>query len=142
MSLILADTSAWIEFDRATGSAADLRLKRLIASTDAVATTEPVMMEIFAGARDDRRLGDLRRLLLRFRLLPFDPVVDFEGAARLYRTCRRSGVTPRGLIDCMVAAVASRHGARVLAHDLDFARMASVVSLRLDAASLHAGRSA
>jgi len=138
MALILADTSAWVEFDRATGSAADVRLQKLIATTDTVATTEPVMMEIFAGARDDHRLGDLRRLLLRFRLLPFDPVVDFDGAARLYRTCRKSGVTPRGLIDCMIGAVALRHGASVLAHDVDFSRMASVLSLRLDAASLRA----
>lgn len=138
MALILVDTSAWVEFDRATGSATDLRLKELIASTDSVATTEPVMMEVFAGARDDLRLDDLRRLLLRFTLLPLDPVSDFEAAARLYRRCRKSGITPRGLIDCMIGAVALRSGSTVLAHDLDFARMASAVSLALDPGSLRA----
>ena len=138
MALILVDTSAWIEFDRATGSAVDLRLKDLIASTNAVATTEPVMMEVWAGARDERRLGALRRLLLRFELVPFDPVVDFDAAARLYRTCRKAGFTPRGLIDCMIAAVALRSDATVLANDVDFARMAAVASLRLDRASRRA----
>jgi predicted nucleic acid-binding protein len=138
VALILVDTSAWIEYERASGSPAHLRLRELIASTESVATTEPIMMEIFAGARDDRRLRELRRLLARFTLLPFD-VVDFDAAAILYRMCRRVGVTPRGLIDCLVAAVALRGRATVLAHDVDFARMASAVSLPLDAASPRVG---
>jgi hypothetical protein len=35
-------------------------------------------MELLAGAREDRREVDLRRLLLRFELLAFDPVSDFD----------------------------------------------------------------
>lgn len=136
MALILADTSAWVEYDRATGSPVHLRLKELIASSARVATSEPVMMEVFAGARTDRHLADLRRLLWRFSLLSVEPAADFEAAARLYRTCRKAGVTPRGLIDCLIAAVALRHGATILAHDADLARMAPVLSLDLDPGSL------
>jgi predicted nucleic acid-binding protein len=65
--MILADTSAWVEYDRATGSAVDRRLMTLIAADGPLAVTEPVVMEVLAGARDDRREADLRRLLLRFR---------------------------------------------------------------------------
>jgi predicted nucleic acid-binding protein len=36
----------------------------------------------------------------------------------------------------MIASVAMRAGVRVLAHDADFARMADVVALDLDGASL------
>lgn len=131
--MILVDTSAWVEFDRATGSPTDARLTGLVADTDLVAVTEPVIMEIVAGARDDRRERDLRRLLARFPLLRFDPVVDFDGAARIYRTCRRSGVTPRGTVDCMIAAVALRHGATLLAADADLDRVAEVMGIPLDA---------
>jgi predicted nucleic acid-binding protein len=73
---------------------------------------------------------------LRFHVLSFDPVADFEGAARIYRTCRRVGVTPRGMIDCMIAAVARRHGAVMLARDVDMARVGRVVGIDLDDASL------
>ncbi len=60
-------------------------------------------MEVLAGARDDRRAHDLRRLMDRFSLMRFDASVDFDGATRIYRTCRRSGVTPRGMVDCMIS---------------------------------------
>lgn len=134
--MILVDTSAWVEYDRATGSPADERLTALVGEEGPVAVTEPVVMEILAGARDEERERDLRRMLARFALLRFDPVVDLDGAVRVYRTCRAAGVTPRGLIDCMIATVAMRNGAEVLAHDRDLALIAEVMDLRLEGASL------
>lgn len=136
--MILADTSAWVEYDRATGSAVEARLTGLIATDGPVAVTEPVVMEVLAGARNDARERDLRRLLARFALLRFDPVADFDGAVRIYRSCRSRGVTPRGLIDCLIANVAMRTGAALLAHDRDLAAIAAVMDLDLDDASLTA----
>lgn len=136
--MILADTSAWIEYDRATGSAVDHRLTELIGVGGPLAVTEPVMMEVLAGARTDAREGDLRRLLLRARLLHFDAATDFDAATRIHRRCRSSGITPRGMIDCMIAAVAWRRGATLLSYDVDLDRVAQVVGIELDEASLRA----
>ncbi len=136
--MILADTSAWVEYDRASGSAVHLRLAELIDTAGPVAVTEPVLMEVLAGARDDRREADLRRLLGRFALLRFDAVTDFDGAVTIYRRCRAAGVTPRGMLDCMIAAVAWRAGATLLSHDADIDRVARVIEIELDDASLRA----
>lgn len=136
--MILADTSAWVEFDRATGSMADHRLAELIATDGPLMLTEPVLMEVLAGARNDAREEDLRRLLLRFTLVPFDAVADFDAAARIYRRCRQAGVTPRGMVDCMIAAVAFRCGATLLSWDVDMDRVAQVIGVELDEASLRA----
>ena len=133
--MILADTSAWIEYDRATGSAVDLRLAELIAAEGPVAVTEPVIMEVLAGARSEAREADLRRLLLRFHLYRFDSAADFEGAARIYRRCRQAGITPRGLVDCVIAAVAWRHEATLLTGDVDLDRVARVIGIELDRAA-------
>lgn len=133
--MILADTSAWVEYDRATGSSVDRRMTKLIRNDGPLAVTEPVIMEVVAGARTTDRETDLRRLLLRFDLLGFDVAADFNAAARIYRQCRRVGVTPRGLIDCMIASVALRHTATLLAADADLSRVARVVGLDLDNAS-------
>ena len=138
--MILADTSAWVEFDRATGSPVDVRLTELIGNDHELAVTEPVVCEVVAGARTDEREAALRRLLGRCRLLPFDSVADFDGAVRIYRHCRQAGITPRGLLDCMIAAVALRCGAVVLAHDADLARIAEVMPLDLDESSLRVKR--
>ena len=133
--MILVDTSAWVEYDRATGSTIDQRLTELISAESQIAVTEPVVMEVIAGARNRERETDLRRLLLRFELLRFDAAVDFDAAARIYRTCRGRGITPRGLVDCMIASVAQRHRATLLALDVDLARVASIIGIELDDAS-------
>jgi predicted nucleic acid-binding protein len=135
--VILADTSAWIEYDRATGSAVDRRVTELISDEGPLAVTEPVIMEVVAGARSADREADLRRLLLRFDLLRFEVAADFEAAAAIYRRCRRVGVTPRGLIDCMIASVAWRHRASLLAADADLGRVAAVVGIDLDRTSIN-----
>jgi hypothetical protein len=133
--MIIADTSAWVEYDRATGSAIDLRLAELIASEGPVAVTEPVIMEVLAGARSDAREADLRRLLLRFHLYRFDPAADFDGAVHVYRRCRQAGITPRGLVDCLIAAVAWRNQATLLTSDSDLLHIAGVVGIGLDESS-------
>ena len=136
--MILTDTSAWVEYDRGTNSSVDRRLTALIENDGPVAVTQPVVMEVLAGARDDRREADLRRLLLRFELLTFEGVADFDGAARIYRRCRAAGITPRGMVDCMIASVAWRREATLLAHDADMDRVARVIGIELDEASLRA----
>ncbi len=130
--MILADTSAWVEYDRATGSAVDRRMTGLIkdGGTD-LAVTEPVLMEVLAGARDEGRHRQLDRLLKSFQWIGADPVADFAGAAKVYRACRAEGVTPRGLIDCMIASIAIRSGAELLSADQDFVDMARVLPLTL-----------
>ena len=133
--MILVDTSAWVEYDRATASPVDRRLTELITAEGEVAVTEPVMMEVVAGARSNEREADLRRMLLRFELLRFDAAVDFDAAARIYRACRRAGVTPRGMVDCMIASVAQRHNVSLLALDVDLHRVADVVGIEMDEAS-------
>ncbi len=134
--MILVDSSAWVEYDRATGSPAHRRVRSLLDRPSEMAVNEPVIAEVAAGARDDEREHALRSLLARFELLPFDSPADFDGAATIYRRCRQSGVTPRGLIDCLIVSVALRFDVPVLAHDADLARIAGVVPLRLDKASL------
>lgn len=136
--MILADTSAWVEYDRATGSSVDARLTELIATGGPLMITEPVMMEVLAGARSEARANDLRRLLLRAGLLHFETAADFDAASNIYRQCRRAGVTPRGLIDCMIAAVAWRRGAALLSYDADLDRIANILGITMDAASLRA----
>ena len=115
--MILVDTSAWIEFLRDTGSPT---CERVAVELDGdLATCDAIRMEVLAGARDDRHLDALRRLLARATILPTEPS-HYDEAAGLFRRCRREGETVRKLIDCLIAAVAIRADVPVLHRDADF----------------------
>lgn len=107
-------------------------LTDLISADGPVVVAEPVVMEVVASARSLRREDELRRLLGQCHLLPVDPAPDFDAAARIHRRCRGAGVTPRGLIDCLIAAVAWRTGASVLARDVDLERVGGVIGLEVE----------
>lgn len=132
--MILVDTSAWVEFRRATGSAADERLQAALASGAVLATTGIVTMEFLAGARDEQDALELSRLLARCRFLPLEEPWDDEVAASIYRACRREGTTVRRMTDCLIAAVAIRSGARILHQDADFDAIARHAPLAIEAA--------
>lgn len=129
--MILIDTSAWIEYDRATESDTDTRVTSLIESGAAVASTDPVLMELLAGARNNSDAARLRRLLVSSRWVSA-ATSDFESAAAIYRACRRAGLGVRNTTDCLIAVIALRSGSSVLAAGKDFERIASVVPLQLD----------
>lgn len=127
--MILVDTSAWIEFLRATGSAAHERVADAVGRDEDLATVGIVVLELLAGARDDRHARDLRRLLDRCHFLPLEEPSDYEAAAGLYRLCRRAGSAVRRLPDCLIAAVAIRSGTALLHQDGDFDTIARYAPL-------------
>jgi predicted nucleic acid-binding protein len=129
--VILIDSSAWVEFLRATGSSAHLQLRSALEAHVDLACTDVIAMEILAGARDDADRDRLRRLLYGQEFLAVDGPADYEQAAELYRLCRGAGETPRKLSDCLIAAVAIRNDVELLCRDADFLAIARHAPLRL-----------
>lgn len=129
--MIVADSSAWIEFLRRTGSPIHLELRRLIDTGKRLATTEVVLMEVLAGATSAREAEDLRVQLLGFKVLRLRPVTDFAEAAALHRACRAGGETVRSIADCLIAVPAIRAGAPILHANRDFEAIARHSALRI-----------
>ena len=130
--MILVDSSAWIEFLRASDHAAHRTLKHHLTRRSAIGTTEPIVMELLAATRTPGEHTKLRARLLAFPLLRLRGLSDFEKAADLYRTCRRDGETVRRLIDCLIAAVAIRERATVLHNNRDFETLARHGNLQIE----------
>jgi len=127
--VILIDTSAWIEYLRASGSPVNLRVREVLAEDRDFAVCHPVRMEVLMGARDEEHLRRLSRLLARGRLLPTTPG-HFDEGASLYRACRRRGETIRKAMDCLIAAHAIRAETPVLHCDGDFTVLARHTAMR------------
>ena len=107
------------------------QVRILLESRALLATTEPIVMEVLAGARDDSHLRMLRRLVLGCQMIPLRGLTDYEEAAAVFRTCRSAGLTVRRLMDCLIATVAINANAPLLHADSDFDLIAQRTALRL-----------
>ena len=124
--MVLVDTSVWIEVFR-KGSRFQLES---VAPTDEIVTCLPVVQEVLQGFREERTFALARDAMLSFPVVesPLRAEVIVE-AAQLYRAARRSGLTIRSGVDCLIAACAVRHHLTVLHRDRDFDLIARVSSL-------------
>jgi predicted nucleic acid-binding protein len=110
--MILADTSAWVELYRRTGSPVHLAMRRLLQERSDLCVTETVVMEMLATARRDEHLAEVRHRVLSFRMLQVGGLDTFERAAMIQRACRAGGETVRSMTDCLGAVRRPQEAAR------------------------------
>lgn len=115
---------------RATGHPIDMRFTSLLEEGEAIAFTDPIAMELLAGARTVGEEEDIRARLVAHEPIPVKGLDDYETAAEIFRRCRARGATVRSLIDCLIAAVAIREDIPILHNDADFEVIARHTGLR------------
>ena len=124
---MIADTSAWVEFLRRTGSRCDLLLRKALRAEQSVWLPAVVLQELLQGARNP---AQFTRMAAELERLPgfesIDPRDLARDAAMLYARCRWQGLTIRSPNDCVVAACAIASDLPVLASDSDFEAIARV----------------
>jgi len=126
---LLVDSSVWIAVLRGHVPGLEDRLAKRTLDGSRVVMCEPIAMELLAGARADA-LAEVERLVDGLPSLALDPALDFRVAADLARRASRTGRSVRSSMDCLIAAIATRHDALLVHHDRDFDVLASVSSLR------------
>lgn len=128
---MIVDTSAWVEYLRATGSPTHLALRSRVQEGKSIATPAPVVSELLSGSPSELEAANLLQLLTRFEILIPDSLRDYQGAARIYRVCRRAGFKIRSTVDCLVAAAALENRRPLLALNHDFTVIAQHTELEL-----------
>jgi predicted nucleic acid-binding protein len=127
---VIADSSAWIEFLRGTGSRTDRAVEEALAARRLL-VSEPVLMELLAGARDRDEWNDLQRMMFACEFARVQSPGDWMDAAVLDRQMRLAGRAISSVVDCLIAVVAMRTDASVLHTDSDFDAIAEVAPLRI-----------
>jgi predicted nucleic acid-binding protein len=130
--VILADSSAWIEYLRRTGSSVNRRFLRAFEEAELV-TTEVVVMELLAGTRSEFEERWTRKMLATVPLVRLGGLAEWEDAATISRLCRDAGETVAGHLDCLLSAVAIREKVPVLHADRDFDVIARHTALQIAA---------
>lgn len=128
--VILVDSSVWIAHLRGGPGPTAAGLLQLIEAGDELAITEPIAMELLAGADTDIRAAAIEQLVNGLLLVTVDPHLDFHQAATVFRAVRRTGRTPRSMVDCLIAAIATRHDVELAHNDADFDAIAACWPLR------------
>ena len=115
--MFLVDTSIWIEVFRKPSR---LRLPDLV-DLEEVVTCLPVVQETLQGFREESAFRKAREAMLSLPMVEAPLRLEVvDDAVALYRSGRRSGLTIRSSVDCLIAACALRHGLTVLHLDRDF----------------------
>lgn len=123
----MADTSAWIELLRSSGSPAHLRLQRALQGGETCWVPEVVYREVLQGARRVPHFIEMQKLLDAMpAYLSADPLALARSAALLCARCRWQGFKLRSPNDCLVAACAIEAKESLLARDRDFGQIAQI----------------
>ena len=124
---MIADTSAWVELFRGTGSGVHLRLRRALQSGEALFMPDAVYQELLQGTRGPEHFVRLQSELDSVRTLDaHDSREAARQGAMLYARCRWQGVTIRSPNDCLIAACAIESGEPLLHADRDFLLLARI----------------
>jgi predicted nucleic acid-binding protein len=129
--VIVVDTTAWIDFLEARGTLFDLHLRDLILQGASLALTDIIYCEVLQGIVEDARFRRTRAILRAYPILRVRGLKTFEHAADIYRACRKTGLTIRKIVDCLIAATCLEAGTELYHNDRDFEAIARVKGLRI-----------
>ncbi|MBY0226985.1 MAG: PIN domain-containing protein [Hyphomicrobium sp.] len=125
----LVDTSALIHLLRdKTGRVAE-RYDQLVKGAP-VALSRMTEFELLNGARDEKELSRLRKLLAGETLIDI-PATAWNESAQIVFDLRRRGTTLMNVFDCLIAYTAIQHDLELIHDDTDFERIAEVRPLQL-----------
>jgi predicted nucleic acid-binding protein len=131
-SVVLVDTSVWIDYFNGALSAQTDHLDTLLGS-GTIMTGDLILTEVLQGFVRDAQFRRAQTLLDEI------PCADLVGrnvalqAAENFRALRRHGVTVRKTIDVMIGTFCIVHDHELLHADRDFDAMARYLGLRVAA---------
>ena len=128
--MYLVDSSVWIETFRKRNP---LRIESVI-DLEEIVTCLPVIQEVLQGFRDEAGFQIAREAMFSFPIVE-SPLTEevFSYAVDLFRSARRSGITVRSGIDCLIAACALRNGLTIIHKGRDYGHLSNISPLEVKA---------
>jgi predicted nucleic acid-binding protein len=124
----LVDSSIWILTFRKSNP---LQIESHV-DLEEIVTCLPVIQEVLQGFRDENAFRIAREAMFSFPIVesPLSQEV-YSQAVDLFRSARRSGVTIRSGIDCLIAACALRNRLTIFHKDRDYKHLAKFSALEV-----------
>lgn len=127
---LIFDTSVWISFlNKKTNPHSEL-LQQYIENDDQIYLTPTILQEILQGIRNDSQYEQIKESLSYFTVLQLPHLYAAVGAADLYRSLRKKGVTIRKSNDCLIAFYAIEFSVSLVHNDFDFQQISAHSDLK------------
>ncbi|HWY34826.1 MAG TPA: PIN domain-containing protein [Nitrosopumilaceae archaeon] len=131
MNKVLVDTSVWIDFLNGRTNKQTTLFKLLIEEDAPVVLCPLIIQEVLQGIKADRDFHQVKDVLSGFEVLKVDPEEGAYGAAALYRSIRKQGITIRKSYDCLITFYCISCNASLLHNDTNFNRIAQYSPLEI-----------
>ncbi len=128
---MLVDTSVWIDFFNGTNSSETRLLKKFLEGEELIFTIPIILQEILQGIREDIQYNEVKQSVLDLEILTLDSIEAAIGAADLYRTLRKKGITIKKSNDSLIAYYAIYFNVELLHKDSDFDLIARYSKLKI-----------
>src|ERR1019366_1938766 len=129
-SLILVDSSVWIDYFRGVATEQTEHLDRMLGHQP-LAIGDLMLTEVFQGFAKERDFNEARKLLTSLIVVELGGEEIAIEAARNFRALRKLGLTVRKTIDTVIATRCIASGYDLLHNDRDFDPFVTHLGLRV-----------
>ena len=128
--MLLVDTTVWVDFFASRPLPHVDLLEESIEREEDICICGVILTEVLQGIREDSEHKKTNDYFKELLFLPMNKKV-FIKSANIYRQLRKKSITIRNSVDCMIAAVAMKHGIPILHNDKDYDRIAEHFDLKI-----------
>lgn len=129
---IMVDTSVWVDgFNPKVKTPEKEVLVLLIQNDNPIYLCPVIYQEVLQGIREDKVFGQIKEILQQYRMIDVDLMHVTNHAIDLFRHLRKTGITVRKSIDCLIASYAILADMYLLHNDSDFTQIASESKLKI-----------
>ncbi len=129
--MYLVDTSVLIDFFKGIDTPQSKKFENILQLQIPFSISVFTYQEVLQGAKDVKEYDKLNSYLSTQKII-YPEKESYEKAAKLFFTCRKSGITIRSTIDTLIATAAIENDLILLHSDKDFTYMADAVGLRVE----------
>ena len=129
--MVIVDTSVWIDYfngryNKFTEKLADLEKEKYD-----IFTTGIIITEILSGIRSSKDYKIIKEKLLQLSYVNLIYPSTYMESALIFKKGKKTGITIRKIIDCLIAQLAIENSLLLLHHDKDFDRIATFSKLKI-----------
>lgn len=128
--MIIADTSAWIDYVRGVDAPHTDVLDRELEQSR-IATGDIIIAEFLQGFREERDFEEGKKIMEALQYYDLVGQTIALQAAQNYRILRKNGITPRKTVDLIIGTFCIENGFALIHNDKDFDPMERILGLRV-----------